>query len=198
MLNFEVPLMFVKDYNNEFSKRQGSLQDALVAAEKQCGKDTPAKRPVKSSAKSASKERKYRSVIKSLRGKESMFKVPNSPPRRGVNLGTLLKNQKKAPARGKWIKYTLSDVSENDMSESTNARTAFSFMKELEDRKKNKNDGPVNLESYKPVFKKPTAKVGGEVNSGSTEQGTTKEKYETPSNRGQSAVKLSFYGTEDE
>uniref|UniRef100_A0A6M2DGE8 U5 small nuclear ribonucleoprotein TSSC4 n=1 Tax=Xenopsylla cheopis TaxID=163159 RepID=A0A6M2DGE8_XENCH len=69
---------------------------------------------------------------KKFRGKESIFKRPEAPkPRRlqSYNRPDFLKNPHK------WTKYSLEDVSFNDMSESSNASAALAFLKEMEDRR---------------------------------------------------------------
>ncbi|XP_026465622.1 protein TSSC4-like [Ctenocephalides felis] len=73
---------------------------------------------------------------KKFRGKESIFKRPEAPKPKRLhpnNRPDFLKNPHK------WTKYSLENISSTDMSESSNASAAFTFLKELEDRRDQNN-----------------------------------------------------------
>jgi Tumour suppressing sub-chromosomal transferable candidate 4 len=69
---------------------------------------------------------------KQFRGQESLFKRPEPPPpwRRG---GGRMPDHKRNPQG--WTRYSLGDVSSDDMSDRTNTSTALSFLNELKKRK---------------------------------------------------------------
>ncbi|XP_015182963.1 PREDICTED: uncharacterized protein LOC107069841 [Polistes dominula] len=67
-----------------------------------------------------------------FRGKISIFKRPEGPaPRSSIN--RTIPDYHKNPH--KWTKYTLDDVSNEDMTDQSNTHTALSFLKELRERK---------------------------------------------------------------
>lgn len=82
-------------------------------------------------------KRKRRSETKHLRGKESIFKRPEVPP---PWQGRKMPDHKKNPQ--KWTRYSLGDVSQDDMSDTTNTSTALSFLSEL--RKRKETSGPMD------------------------------------------------------
>lgn len=145
MLKFDVPDLYVKDSNNEFKQRQGSLFSALEAAEKE---HTEIIAKVKTKVPKSAHNYNQRSFTKSYRGKESIFKTPETP------LSRLKSKNYYGKPKGKWTRYTLNDVSADDMSDSGNSRAAFSFLRELQDRRRaaDREDIPAD---FKPVFKKP-------------------------------------------
>lgn len=148
MLNFDVPDLYVKDYDNVFPGKQEALLNALKSVEKEHGKDQK-DAPVKVN-KAKSNSRNRRISTRSYRNQESIFKVPEVPFR----VSNIRRSMFKSNARsGKWTKYDLSNVA--DMSDSLNAQVAFSFMKELEDRKqKSEETEATEPGSFKPIFKK--------------------------------------------
>lgn len=156
MLNFEVPDLYVKVHQDQFSGRQKTLFEALETAEKDCGKDVEVKTPkIKRKFNSVA----CRSQVTPFRGKESIFKVPEDPPpsrMRFKNIISAAQNSaNRSPKRGRWTKYSLDTVDE--MSDKSNARAAFSFLQELKDRKR---DSPevqreqISLDQFKPVYQK--------------------------------------------
>lgn len=153
MLKFDVPDLYVKDFRNDFKERQGSLFSALEAAEKEHS-EIIAK--VKNKPVKSVRNHNQRTITKSYRGKESIFKTPETP------LSRLKTRNYRGKPHGKWTKYTLNDVSADDMSESSNSRAAFSFLRELQDRKRaaDREDIPVD---FKPVFKKPDTRKEDEI-----------------------------------
>ena len=61
----------------------------------------------------------------------------------------------------KYTKYSLADVSRDDMSERTNSRAAFDFLRELKQRRdaeEEKHEEPMPLDG-KVAFRKPTKKA---------------------------------------
>ncbi|KAK7591313.1 hypothetical protein V9T40_002926 [Parthenolecanium corni] len=145
MLQFNVPDLYVKDYRNVFPGKQEALLNALKSVEKEHGKDAPVK-----GNKLKHAQKKRRLSTKAYRNRESIFKVPEVP----FKVDNVRRIMFKSTVRqGNWVKYDLSNVEE--MSESSNAQAAFSFLKELEDRKRKPEDEvEVNPENFKPVFKK--------------------------------------------
>lgn len=74
---------------------------------------------------------KQKRETKKFRGKESIFKRPEGPaPRANFrNIPDYHRNPHK------WVKYSLDDVSSEDMTERSNMQAAMSFLKELKARK---------------------------------------------------------------
>jgi hypothetical protein len=70
--------------------------------------------------------------MKQFRGKESIFKRPDAPPPRFKNKG--VPDYHRHPH--KWIRYSLGDVSQEDMSDQSNTAAALSFLKEMQERKR--------------------------------------------------------------
>ncbi|XP_018330983.1 protein TSSC4 [Agrilus planipennis] len=67
-----------------------------------------------------------------FRGKESIFKKPHSPFNQRLQFSKI-PDFKKNPH--KWTKYTLSDITAEDMSEKSNTSAAMSFLEDMENRK---------------------------------------------------------------
>ena len=194
MLKFDVPEI----YKNDFKQRQRCLQDALEAAEKEHSEIiAKAKNKVPKSAHNYNQ----RSFTKPYRGKESIFKTPEIP------LSRLKTKNHHGKPRGKWTKYSLCDVSADEMSDSSNARAAFSFLRELEDRKRAlaKDEFPTD---FKPVFAKPKTKTEEEKCSTSKKEYNFGEKPQKVSKKiipstnqydnSKSNVKLNHLQCEDE
>ncbi|KAI4502586.1 hypothetical protein M0802_002498 [Mischocyttarus mexicanus] len=66
-----------------------------------------------------------------FRGKISIFKRPEGPAPRSIN--RTIPDYHRNPH--KWTKYTLEDVSNEDMTDQSNTLAALSFLKELKERK---------------------------------------------------------------
>ncbi|CAK9833240.1 hypothetical protein ANTRET_LOCUS9957 [Anthophora retusa] len=125
--------------NTAFANRQKLLFDKLSDAEQECSKnkmvtettdvDINVDESNKSQILRAGQKRK--SETKRFRGKESIFKRPEGPAPRAVsrNVPDFHKNPHK------WKKYSLDDVSNDDMTEESNTRAALSFLKELKARR---------------------------------------------------------------
>lgn len=119
-----------------FANRQQLLFDQLSIAESQCNKhdkfetdearmDEREKRPA-----SNDDQKKQKRETKRFRGKESIFKRPEVPAPR-TNFKNIPDHHKNPH---KWIKYSLDDVSSEDMTERSNMQAAMSFLRELETR----------------------------------------------------------------
>jgi len=120
-----------------FANRQRVLFDQLSIAESKCNKpdrsetdDAEIRDCEKRSA--PSDDRRQKRETKRFRGKESIFKRPEGPaPRANFrNIPDYHRNPHK------WVKYTLDDVSSEDMTERSNTQAAMSFLRELKARKK--------------------------------------------------------------
>lgn len=76
-------------------------------------------------------DHKQKRETKKFRGKESIFKRPEGPaPRANFrNIPDYHRNPHK------WVKYSLDDVSSEDMTERSNMQAAMSFLKELKARR---------------------------------------------------------------
>lgn len=89
---------------------------------------------------------------KHFRGKESIFKRPEAPPPARVKRD--IPDHKRNPH--KWTKYSLSDVSPEDMSDQSNTTAALSFMKELKSRKELMGSMDIDDSNAQILFKCPT------------------------------------------
>lgn len=69
--------------------------------------------------------------LRRLRGRESIFKRPEVVPKRRLSRFRT-PNFQRYPH--KWTKYSLDDVTDEHMSETSNRRAALTFLKELESR----------------------------------------------------------------
>ncbi|EFN78167.1 uncharacterized protein LOC105188934 [Harpegnathos saltator] len=126
-----------------FANRQKLLFDQLSIAENKCNKhdrcevdgdNTEMHVDVdKHNRSSASKDDlKRRRETRKFCGKESIFKRPEGRAPRTSFRG--VPDYHKNPH--KWIKYSLADVSNEDMTEHSNTQAAMSFLKELKARRK--------------------------------------------------------------
>lgn len=120
-----------------FANRQRLLFDQLSVAESKCNKhdrsetdemevDEREKRPA------SNDDRRQKRETKRFRGRESIFKRPEGPaPRANFrNIPDYHRNPHK------WVKYSLDDVSNEDMTDRSNTQAAMSFLKELKARKR--------------------------------------------------------------
>ncbi|KOC64501.1 hypothetical protein WH47_01085 [Habropoda laboriosa] len=164
--------------NTAFANRQKLLFDKLSDAEQECNKNkmvtesTDVEIDIDESNKTqilrAGQKRK--SETKKFRGKESIFKRPEGPAPRALSRS--IPDFHKNPH--KWKKYSLDDVSNDDMTEESNTRAALSFLKELKARrsmekaeKSEKMDieqsGSVEQNQRKVVFKPRKIKTTSDV-----------------------------------
>ncbi|CAL7935235.1 unnamed protein product [Xylocopa violacea] len=161
-----------------FANRQKLLFDKLSDAEQECSKNKMVTEPTdvgmdvdethKSCILRAGQKRKIE--MRRFRGKESIFKRPEGPAPRALNRS--VPDFHKNPH--KWKKYSLDDVSKDDMTEESNRRAALSFLKELKARKSGKKveesqkmdvDEPESVErdQEKVIFRSKKAKTPTEI-----------------------------------
>lgn len=94
---------------------------------------------------------------KQYRGKESIFKRPELPaPRRAVGRNSVADHQRNPH---KYTKYSLGDVSPQDMSDRSNTAAALSFLQELRARKDSEDPMDVTELPKAIVFKPTRAKT---------------------------------------
>jgi hypothetical protein len=116
---YEDPTFFVKSGDESFAYRQKNIFDKLTVAEKERN-ERQQEADHHSQTNSSLSARNYihslrrgRSEMKQLRRKESIFKRPIAPPPRFMSRG--VPDFHRNPH--KWIKYSLEDVSQEDMSD---------------------------------------------------------------------------------
>nr|XP_012225643.1 PREDICTED: protein TSSC4 [Linepithema humile] len=123
-----------------FANRQKLLFDQLSIAENKCIKNdrsetNDTKMEVDECGRSSTlrEDRKRKRETKKFRGKESIFKRPEGPAPRATfrNIPDYHRNPHK------WVKYSLDDVSSEDMTDRSNTQAAMSFLRELKARRKN-------------------------------------------------------------
>jgi len=122
-----------------FANRQKLLFDQLSIAENKCVKhDRSETDDIKMEVDECDRsltlrdDRKRKRETKKFRGKESIFKRPEGPAPRATfrNIPDYHRNPHK------WIKYSLDDVSNEDMTDRSNTQAAMSFLRELKARGK--------------------------------------------------------------
>ncbi|XP_015510936.2 protein TSSC4 [Neodiprion lecontei] len=127
-----------------FADRQKKLFDQLSIAEKECNRgrnidntNVPMDiQPINVDEHHPLRMgRKRKNETRQFRGKESIFKRPEGPA--PCNKSRSIPDHHRNPH--KWVKYSLDDVSSDDMTDCSNARTAFAFLKELKARKAKEN-----------------------------------------------------------
>lgn len=185
-----------------FASRQRDLFACLDAADRERG-STSALPPLpvedeversrydnKNSDSGKDRGRMKRPPTKHFRGKESIFKRPEMPaPRRARHS---MPDYQRNPH--KYTKYSLGDVSSQDMSDKSNTATALSFLRELKARKENSQDMEVDdssaprailFNSSRSKTEKRTSSLGA-VNSVTTS--STSEEADRPSFRSTKVV----------
>ncbi|KAL0127201.1 hypothetical protein PUN28_005475 [Cardiocondyla obscurior] len=119
-----------------FTNRQRLLFDQLSVAEskrkheKSGESETNAGECEKRSA--AGDDWKQKRETKRFRGRESIFKRPEAPAPR-ANFRTIPDHHRNPH---KWVRYSLDDVSSEDMTERSNTQAAMSFLRELKARRR--------------------------------------------------------------
>ncbi|OWR43134.1 hypothetical protein KGM_213586 [Danaus plexippus plexippus] len=151
---------------SSFHERQKNLFNTLKNAEEQCGYT------VKSNADETNfneiDRRTYQKLkheMKQFRRKESIFKRQEASLRQCLRSKTqpdYIKNPQK------WVYYTLSDVTPDQMSDKTNTETALAFIREMEDREENKNMEVTD--DTGAVFKKPVFNISKTIKLNSEEK----------------------------
>jgi len=122
-----------------FADRQKLLFDQLLIAESKCNKrdssdmnDTEMEMNEHERNLVCTDNPKQKRQTKRFRGKESIFNRPQGPAPRAKC--KVIPDYHKNPH--KWVKYSLDDVSNEDMTDRSNTQAAMSFLKELKERKK--------------------------------------------------------------
>ncbi|XP_076246484.1 uncharacterized protein LOC143186658 [Calliopsis andreniformis] len=122
-----------------FANRQKLLFDSLSDAEQECNKNKMVTEP---SNKNTDVDKtsntpvpwiasRRRGEMRRFSGKESIFKRPEIPVLRTAR--RTIPDYHRNPH--KWVKYSLDDVSNEDLTDESNTRAALSFLKELKKRK---------------------------------------------------------------
>jgi hypothetical protein len=161
MVGYEDPTFFIKGGDVSFTDRQKNIFDKLAVAEKERNErqqqlDHRIQNTYIISADNTIPSRKRgRSEMKKFRGKESIFKRPDVPPPRFKNKS--VPDHHRNPH--KWIKYSLGDVSEEDMSDQSNTAAALSFLKEMQERKSQEKMEVDYSASSQIIFKQPKNKT---------------------------------------
>ncbi|XP_044737655.1 protein TSSC4 [Chrysoperla carnea] len=143
---------FANRHNNIFgqlTKLEQSVQDNL---KKNTLNNDSIERDHSSPLSILSKQVIKKKYTKSFRGKESIFKRPEAPINRCL-LPRKVPDFKINPQ--KWKKYTLDDVTPEDLSNRQNTASALTFLRELEERKKIETieDDITDDTEFKPTFK---------------------------------------------
>ncbi|CAH4007063.1 uncharacterized protein LOC123711923 isoform X2 [Pieris brassicae] len=138
-----------------FHERQKSLFNTLKDAEDQYSfsKSNKVTRNEEYGEIDKHQYRKLKREMKQFRGKESIYKRTESSLKDCLQRGRIpdyMKNPQK------WSYYSLSDVTPDQMSDSTNAATALAFIQEMEQRKESFS---TITDETGAVFKKPTFQI---------------------------------------
>lgn len=144
-----------------FQERQKSLFNTLKEAEDthSFSKTNRANTPNDNAVIDRQVYRRLKHEMKPFRGRESIFKRPEANIRQCLRSKTV-PDYIKNPQR--WSHYSLADVSADQMSDSTNAATAYAFLQELED-KNIKAELVMEQDSNDGVFKKPTFNISAQL-----------------------------------
>lgn len=149
---------YIRSTNIDFVEKQRNILNLINAFDKEKdekqtedpGRNSAEPMEVDNTSERASLKRK-RSETKHFRGKESIFKKPiDLPPRFRVRD---IPDHQRNPH--KWVKYTLGDVSPDDMTNQSNTAAALSFLRELEERKR-KEIPDDNKEEVRRIIFKPS------------------------------------------
>ncbi|EEB18555.1 conserved hypothetical protein [Pediculus humanus corporis] len=128
----KIPSFYIKNGSSDFLNKQRNLFDILDSAEKEkksCDNSCNDSMDIDVNKSSSRRQRK---ITKQFRGQESLFNKPLSLPPR-------FKKRNKVPDfqrnPHKWTKYSLGDVTQNEMSNETNTAAAMSFLRDIEIQK---------------------------------------------------------------
>lgn len=158
---YEDPTFFIKSGDERFVYRQKNIFDKLTVAEKERNErqqEADNHNPNNNSLSTGNYTlslRRARSEMKQFKSKESIFTRPIAPPPRFKSRG--VPDYHRNPH--KWIKYSLEDVSQEDMSDQSNTAAALSFLKEMRERKRQQE---MAIEDKAPghiTFKQPKNKT---------------------------------------
>lgn len=158
---YEDPTFFIKSGDERFVYRQKNIFDKLTVAEKernerQQEEDHHSQNNNSLSTGSCTLSlRRVRSEMKQFKSKESIFTRPLAPPPRFKSRG--VPDYHRNPH--KWIKYSLEDVSQEDMSDQSNTAAALSFLKEMRERKRQQEMAVEDKAPGHITFKQPKNKT---------------------------------------
>jgi hypothetical protein len=176
MVGYEAPTFFIKGGDGSFTDRQKNIFEKLTVAEKERNErqqeldDHTHSNNIISAGNSVSSRKRCRSEkkknrgeesilkrpgVKKYKGEESIFKKPDVPPPRFKNKG--VPDYHRNPH--KWIKYSLADVSQEDMSDQSNTAAALSFLKEMQERKSQEEMEVDDITQPLIIFKHPNIKM---------------------------------------
>lgn len=159
---YEDPTFYIQGGGVGFADRQKSIFDRLTVEEKNRNErqeesdDRSQDNNTLSARNTVPSRKRSRSEMKQYRGKESIFKRPDAPPPRFKNKN--IPDYHKNPH--KWIKYSLGDVSQEDMSDRSNTAAALSFLKEMQERKGHEEMEVDDSAPNQITFKQPVNKSG--------------------------------------
>ncbi|KPJ03772.1 hypothetical protein RR46_00759 [Papilio xuthus] len=142
---------------SSYFERQKSLFNTLKDAEEQYSfsKTNKASPDTDYGVIDRSAYRKLKNEMKKFVGKESIFKRPEAKLRNCLRPKTVPDHVKNPD---KWVYYSLSDVTAEQMSDATNTATALALIRELEERNIEKHS--MDEDSHDSfVFKKPLFKA---------------------------------------
>lgn len=153
---------------SSFDERQKKLFNHLRSAEELCSFSKSVKATSQPNYGSIDKKtyKKVKHEMKQFRGRESIFKRPEANIReclRSKCTPDYIKNPEK------WKYYSLSDVTQEQMSDKTNIQTAIAFLREIEERDDNFSKNEV-IDETGAVFKKPTFQVSKTIKDISKEE----------------------------
>ncbi|PNF42962.1 hypothetical protein B7P43_G11331 [Cryptotermes secundus] len=160
---YEDPTFYIQGGDVGFAYRQKNIFDRLTVEEKnrnerqEESEDRSQDNNTQPTRNTVPSRKRCRSEMKQYRGKESIFKRPDAPPPRFNNKN--IPDYRRNPH--KWIKYSLGDVSQEDMSDRSNTAAALSFLKEMQERKRHEEMEVDDSEPNQTPFKQP-------VNNGRT------------------------------
>lgn len=145
-----------QDHNSTaFSSRMKALVDQLSIVETEYNKrkdvglnsmepEEDTKEICRLQTKEGSRKRKHETH--KFRGRQSIFKRPEGPAPRSIYRS--VPDYHRNPH--KWTKYSLDDVSNEDMTDRSNTRAALSFLKELKARKEAKLAEEMDIDKMTP------------------------------------------------
>lgn len=130
------PAFLIKSGSSDFLNKQKNIFDLLSVAEKEQDVHRRTHDEYMEIEEDVSKKRK-RKETKQFRGKESLFKEPQEPAPR-FRRSSKIPDYQRNPHR--WVKYSLGDVTQDDMSNASNTAAALDFLKTIKAEKRKIND----------------------------------------------------------
>lgn len=169
MLQLEGENYIINSDSNDFANRQKSIFDQLDNVKllnqnknifkAQCKKFTKTDRSKHGESVDNSDHKGKKINTKHFKGKVSIFKKPEIPPPR--NYRQTIPDFRRNPH--KWKRYSLCDVSEDDMSDKSNTAAAMAFLNEIKSNKSGE-DEPMQCDE-KIMFKQPVRPKSGSLGS---------------------------------